>query len=168
MTSVTKFLNLLKKSQLAGFVAPNFCSDSMTALKKKKSGIRHIVVVEVIRHLVARCNTKEAANETVNLFGCCQNRTRKHNALSHLTVFLKINLKKTKKSKSVGILQIGFRTAFISLELTSVLSLLTFLVLDAFYFSSLCCSQQQLSVTLVLQSEIHWVHIFFSDNLVSF
>ena len=101
MTSVTKFLNLLKKGQLAGFVAPNFCSDSMTALKKKKSGIRHIAVVEVIRHLVARCITKEAANETVILFGCCQKRTRKHNALSHLTVFLKFNLKKKRRNQKV-------------------------------------------------------------------
>ena len=62
MNSLTKLVNLASRGQLPRFVAPAFCSATLTALNKKKTGIRPIAVGEVIRRLVAKCIAKEAAN----------------------------------------------------------------------------------------------------------
>ena len=69
MNSLTKLVNLASRGQLPSFVTPVFCSATITALKIKKTGIRPIAVVEVIRRLVAKCIAKEAAIEAVELFG---------------------------------------------------------------------------------------------------
>ena len=69
MNSLTKLVNLASRGQLPNLVAPAFCSATLTALNKKKTGIITIAVGEVIRRLVAKCIAKEAAIEAVELFG---------------------------------------------------------------------------------------------------
>ena len=49
-------------------MAPTFCSATLKAWKKNKTGIRFIAVGEVIRRLMAKCIEKEAALEAVDLF----------------------------------------------------------------------------------------------------
>ena len=71
MNSLTKLVNLASRGQLPIFVAPVFCSATLTALNKK-TGIRHIAVGEVIRRLVTKCIAKEAFAEAVGLFGAKQ------------------------------------------------------------------------------------------------
>ena len=72
MISLTKLVNLASRGQLASFVAPAFCSATITALNKKKTGIRPIAVSEVNRRLIAKYIAKEAAIEAVVLFGTKQ------------------------------------------------------------------------------------------------
>ena len=72
MNSLTKLVNLASRGQIPSFVALAFCSATLTALNKKKTGIRPIAVVEVIRLLFAKCIAKEAAIEAVELFGSKQ------------------------------------------------------------------------------------------------
>ena len=55
-------------------MAPAFCSATLTALNKKKTGSRTIAVGEVIRRIVAKCIAKESAIEAVELFGVKQLR----------------------------------------------------------------------------------------------
>ena len=69
MNSLTKLVNLASRGQLLSFVAPAFCSATLTALNKKKTGIRPFAVGEIIRRLVAKCIAKEAAIEAVEVFG---------------------------------------------------------------------------------------------------
>ena len=72
MSSLTKLVNLSNNGELPSFLAPAFCSATLTALIKKKIVIRPIAEGEVIRRLVARCIAKEAAIEAVELFGAKQ------------------------------------------------------------------------------------------------
>ena len=46
ITSITKLVNLAGRGQFPSFVAPTFCSASLTALKKTKGGVRPIAVGE--------------------------------------------------------------------------------------------------------------------------
>ena len=72
MNSLAKLVNLASRGQLASFVAPAFRKATLTALNKKKTGVRTIAVGEVIRRLVAKCIAKEAAIEAVEVFGSKQ------------------------------------------------------------------------------------------------
>ena len=49
ITSIKKLVNLASRGQLPSFVAPTFCSASLTALKKTRGGVRPIAVGEVWR-----------------------------------------------------------------------------------------------------------------------
>ena len=49
-----------------------FCNASLTALKKKKTGVRTIDVGEVFRHLVAKCLVSFAKEEAYEIF--CPNQ----------------------------------------------------------------------------------------------
>ena len=72
ITSITKLVNLASRGQLPSFVAPTFCSASLTVLKKTKRGVRPIAVGEVLRRLIAKCIAQEASSEAVELFSSRQ------------------------------------------------------------------------------------------------
>ena len=71
MNSQTKIENSASRAQHPS-LSPVFCSATLTALNKNKTGIRPIAVSEVSRRLVAKCIAKEAAIEAVELFGAKQ------------------------------------------------------------------------------------------------
>ena len=116
MNSLTKLVNLASRGQLPSFVAPAFCSATLTALNKKKTGIRPIAVGEVIRRLVAKCIAKETAIEAVELFGSKQLGVAVKGGAESIVHATKITFERMKSVKSGGILQIDFRNAFNSVK----------------------------------------------------
>ena len=116
MNSLTKLVNLASSGQLPSFVALAFCSATLTAMNKKKTGIRPIAVGEVIRRLVAKCIAKEAAIEAVELFGSKQLGVAVKGGAESIVHATKLTFERMKSVKSGGILQIDFRNAFISVK----------------------------------------------------
>ena len=110
--SLTKLVNLASRGQLPSFVAPAFCSATLTALNKKKTGSRPIAVGEVIRSLVAKYIAKKAANEEVELFGAEQLGVAVRGGAESIVHATKITFEKMKRTKNGGILQIDFRNSF--------------------------------------------------------
>ena len=108
-------------NSLTSFVAPAFCSATLTALNKKKTGIRPIAVGEVIRRLVAKCIAKEAAIEAVELFGSKQLGVAVKGGAESIVHATKITFEIMKRVKSGGILHNDFRNAFISVKRSHLL-----------------------------------------------
>ena len=100
--SLTKLVNLASRGQLPSFVAPAFCSATLTALNKKKTGSRPIAVGEVIRRLVAKCIAKEAAIEAVELFGAEQLGVAVRGGAESIVHATKIIFEKMKRTKKWG------------------------------------------------------------------
>ena len=116
MNSLTKLLNLASRGQLPIFMAPAFCSATLTALSKKKTGIRPIAVGEVIRGLAAECIAKEAAIEAVESFGAKHLGVAVRGGAGSLVHATKITFERMKIVKKRGIIQIDFRNAFNSVK----------------------------------------------------
>ena len=118
MISLTKLVTMASRGQLPSFVAPAFCSATLTALNKKKTGI---AVGDVIRRLVAKCIAKEAAIEAVELFGAKQLGIVVREGAESIVHATKITFERVKRVKSGVILQIDFRNAFISVKRSHLL-----------------------------------------------
>ena len=116
MNSLTKLVTLASSGQLPSFVVPPFCSATLTALNKKKTGITPIAVGEVILHPVAKCIAKEAAIEAVELFGSKQLGVAVKGGAESIVHATKTTFERMKRVKSGGILQIDFRNAFNSVK----------------------------------------------------
>ena len=69
---LTKLVNISCGGELPKFVSQALCSASLSALLKKKCGIRPIAVGEVLRRLIAKCLAKEANLEAIQLFHSLQ------------------------------------------------------------------------------------------------
>ena len=121
INSPIKLVNLASKGKLPSFVAPAFCSDTLTAMNKKKTGIRPIAVGEVIRRLVAMCIAKEVAIEAIELFGAKQLGVNVRGGAESIVRATKITFERMKIVKSGGILQIDFRNAFNSVKRSHLL-----------------------------------------------
>ena len=121
MNSLTKLVNLASRGQLQSFVAPAFCSATLTALNKKKTGIWPIAVGEVIPLLVSKCIAKEAAIEAAELFGSKQLGDSVKGGAESTVHATKITFERIKRVKSGGILQIDFRNAFNSVKRSHLL-----------------------------------------------
>ena len=121
MNSLTKFVNLASCGQLPSFVAPTFCTATLTALNKKKIGIRTIAAAEVIRHLVAKCMAKEAAIEAIELFGSKQLGVSVRGSAESTVHATKITFERMKIVKSAGLLRIDSRNAFTSVKRSHLL-----------------------------------------------
>ena len=65
---LTKLVNISCRGELPEFVSQALCSASLSALLKKKGGIRPVAVGEVLRRLIAKCLAKEANLEAKELF----------------------------------------------------------------------------------------------------
>ena len=74
-----------------------FCSATLTALNKNKTGIRPIAVSEVIRRLVAKCIAKEAAIEAVELF-----QAKQLGGAESIMHTKKITFEKNEENKKLG------------------------------------------------------------------
>ena len=116
MNYLTNLKNLASRGPLLSFVAPAFCSATLTALNKKKTGIRPIAAGEVIRCLIAKCIAKEAAIEAVELFGAKQLGVALRGGAESIVHATKLTFGRLKKVKTGGILQIDFRNAFNSVK----------------------------------------------------
>ena len=134
-------MNLGSRGQLTNFVAPAFCSATLTALNKKKTGIRPIAVGEVIRRLVAKCIAKEAAIEAVDLFGSKQLGVAVKGGAESIVHATKITFERMKSVKSGGILQIDFRNAFNSVKRSHLLGSTKVLLPSIISFASFCYSK---------------------------
>ena len=69
---LTKIVNTNCRGKVTEFVSQALCSASLSALLKKKGGIRPIAVGEVLRRLIAKCLAKEANLEAKELFQSLQ------------------------------------------------------------------------------------------------
>ena len=138
MNSLTKLVNLASSGQLPSFVVPAFCSVTLTALNKKKTGIRPIAVGEVIRRLVAKCIAKEAAIEAVELFGSKKLGVAVKGGAESIVHATKITFERMKRVKSGGILQIDFRNAFNSVKPSHLLGSTKVLMPSIISFPSFC------------------------------
>ena len=68
---LTKLVNIICRGELPEFVSRALCRASLSALLKKKGGVRPIAVGEVLRRLIAKCLTKEANLEAKNFSRAC-------------------------------------------------------------------------------------------------
>ena len=121
MNSLTKLVNLASRGQLPSFVAPAFCTSTLTALIKKKTGIRPIAGGEVIRRLVAKFIAKEAAIEAVDLFGSKQLGVAVKGGSESIVHATKTTFERMKRVKIGGIFQIDFRNTFNSMKRSHLL-----------------------------------------------
>ena len=69
---LTKLVNLSCSGKLPEFVSQALCSASLSALLKKKGGIRPIAFGEILRRLIAKCLAKETNLEAKELFQSLQ------------------------------------------------------------------------------------------------
>ena len=141
MNSLTKLVNLASRGQLPSFVAPAFCSATLTAMDKKKTGNRHIAVGEVIRQLVAKRIAKEAAIEAVELFCSKQLGVAVKGGAESIVHAKKITFERIKRVESGGILQIDFRNAFNSVKSSHLLGSTKILMPSRISFASFCYSK---------------------------
>ena len=141
MNFLTKLVNFASRGQLPSFVAPAFCSATLTALNKKKTGIRPIAVGEVIRRLVAKCIAKEAAIEAVELFGSKQLGVAVKGGAESIVHATKITFERMKRVKNGGILQTDFSNAFNSVKRSHLLGSAKVLMPSINSFASFCYSK---------------------------
>ena len=141
MNILIKLVNLASRGQIQILVVPAFCSAILTALNKKKTGIRPIAVGEVIRHLVTKCIAEEAAIEAVYLFGAKQLGVAARGGAESIMHAKKITFERMKIVKSGGILQIDFRNAFDSVKRSHLLGSTKVLMPSIMSFASFCYSK---------------------------
>ena len=72
LKAITRFVNAGSRGKIPSFVSKALCSASLTALSKKKGGVRPIAVTEILRRLIAKCLVKEAKSEAIELFDSIQ------------------------------------------------------------------------------------------------
>ena len=72
LKAITKFVNFGSRGLFPAFISKALCCASLTALFKKKGGVRPIAVGEVLRRLIAKCLASEAKSETIELFDSLQ------------------------------------------------------------------------------------------------
>ena len=73
LKAITSFVNTRSRGKFPSFeTSKALCSASLTALSKKKGGVRPIAVSEILRRLIAKCLVKEAKSEAIELFDSIQ------------------------------------------------------------------------------------------------
>ena len=60
LKAITKFVNFGSRGLFPAFISEALCWASLTALSKKKGGVRLIAVGEVLRRLIPKCLASEA------------------------------------------------------------------------------------------------------------
>ena len=72
LKAITKFVNFGSRGLFLVSISKALCCASLTALSKKKGGLRPIAVGEVLRRLIAKCLASEAKPEAIELFDSLQ------------------------------------------------------------------------------------------------
>ena len=140
ITSITKLVNLASRGQLPSFVAPTFCSASLTALKKTKGGVRPIAVGEVLRRLIAKCIVQEASSDAVELFSSRQLGVAVKCGAESIVHATKQTFQKLLNNEKAGLLQINFKNAFNSITRSSMLDAARKFIPSLAHFASFCYS----------------------------
>ena len=103
-------------------VSQALCRASLSALLKKKGGIRPIAFAEVLRRLIAKCLAKKANLEAKERFQSLQLGVGVKGGAEAIIHSTKISYEKIlTSSSSLGILQIVFRNAFSSIKRSEML-----------------------------------------------
>ena len=141
MRVLTKLVNISCRWELPEFVSQALCSASLSALLKKKGGIRPIAV-EVLRRLIAKCLAKEAKLEAKELFQSQQLGVGVKGGAEAIIHSTKISYEKIlTSSSSSGILQIDFCNAFNSIKRSEMLKALASSMQGIAAFTNSCYSQ---------------------------
>ena len=141
ITSITKLVNLASRGQLPSFVAPTFCSASLTAQKKTKGGVRPIAVGEVFRRLIAKCIAQEASSEAVEVFSSRQLGVADKCGAESIVHATKQTFQKLLNNEKAGLLQIDFKNAFNSITRSRMLDAARKFIPSLAPFASFCYSQ---------------------------
>ena len=72
LIAITKFVNFSSSKLFLAFICKALCCAFLTALSKKKNGVRPIIGSEVLRCLISKCLTSETKSETIELFESLQ------------------------------------------------------------------------------------------------
>ena len=134
---------MASRDQLPSFVATAFRIATITALNKRKTGLRPIDVGEVIRRLIAKWIPKEAATDAVKLFGAKPLGVDvRGDAESIVHATKKTFERMMKGTKSGGVLQTDFGNAFNSVKRRHLLGSTKVLMSSLMSFTSFCYSKQ--------------------------
>ena len=132
---------MASRGQLPSFVAPTFCSASLTALKKTKRGVRPIAVGEVFRRLIAKCIAQEASSEVFELFSSRQLGVTAKCGAESIVHATKQTFQKLLNNEKAGLLQIDFKNNLNSITRSSVLDAARKFIPSLAPFASFCYSQ---------------------------
>ena len=122
MQKLTSLINFCSASGFPNDVGPTFCNASLTALTKKKTGVRPIAVEEVFRRLVAKCLVSFAKEEALEIFCPNQLGVAIRGGAESIIHATKLIYEECGKREGLGVLQIDFENAFNSIKRQGVLS----------------------------------------------
>ena len=113
LKAITRIVNTGSRGKFQSFVSKALCRASLTALSKRKGGVRPIAVSESLRRLIAKRLVKEAKSEAIELFDSIQLGVGISGGAEAIIHSAKItNEKILIADTKEGVLQIDFRNAF--------------------------------------------------------
>ena len=156
LKAITKFVNFGSRGLFPAFISKAICCASLTALSKKKSGVRPIAVGEVLRRLIAKCLVSEAKSGAIELFDSLQlgvGISRGAEAIIHSSKITYDNIVSAQTDE--GVLQIDFQNAFISVKRSHLLKATYKFIPGIAAFTSFCYYQHTLLFynNAIIQSE---------------
>ena len=142
LKAIKRFVNTGSRGQFPSFVSKALCSASITALSKKKGGVRPIAVSEILRRLIAKRLVKEAKSEAIELFDSIQLGVGVSGGAEAIVHSAKITYEKILNADSKeGVLQIDFRNAFNSVKRSHLLQAACDFIPGIAAFTYFCYSQ---------------------------
>ncbi|XP_075259889.1 uncharacterized protein LOC142351636 [Convolutriloba macropyga] len=142
LKAITKFVNFGSRGLFPVFISKALCCASLTALSKKKGGVRPIAVGEVLRRLIAKCLVSEAKSEAIELFDSLQlgvGISGGAEAIIHSSKNTYDNI--VSAQKDGGVLQIDFQNAFNSVKRSHLLKATYEFIPGIAVFTNFCYSQ---------------------------
>ena len=142
LKAITKFVNFGSRSLFPVFVSKAHCCAPLTALSKKKGGVRPIAVGEVLRRLIAKCLASEAKSEAIELFDSLQlgvGISGGAEAIIHLSKITYDSIVSAQTDE--GVLQIDFQNAFNSVKRKRLLKATYKFIPGIAAFTNVCYSQ---------------------------
>ena len=117
LKAIARFVNTGSRGKFPSSVSKALCSASLTALSKKKGGVRPIAVSEILRRLIAERLVKEAKSKAVELFDSIQLGVGVSGGAEAIIHSTKITYEKILNADSKeGLFQMDLRNAFNSVE----------------------------------------------------
>ena len=142
LKAITSFVNTRSRDNFPVFFSKDLCRASLTALSKKKGGVRPIAVSEILRRFIAKCLVKEAKSEAIELFDSIQLGVGVSGGAEAIIHYAKITYEKILNADSKeGVLQTDFRNAFISVKRSHLLQAACDFMPGIAAFTNFCYSQ---------------------------